>query len=376
MRAIITLVLFLNLVLLPLKALAGEPVQKEWTLIVFLNGHNNLDPFGAKDINEMEQIGSTADSNIVVQWASLKAPNTKRLLIQKDQNTTIVSSPTVENLPRIDMGDYKELVNFIAWAVKNYPAKHYMIDVWNHGAGWILNTEPEARGISYDDLTGNHITTEELALAMSEAKKIIGHKVDIYASDACLMAMAEIAVQMKDSVAYFGGSEETEPADGWPYEKLLPAFKKNATAPEILTTLTREYVAHYKALGQSRITFSAYDLAYSDELTASIKDLIPFLRSKPKKELQGASRQSTRFAEWSYTDLLHLAKILKLESKIEPALKKFVIANDMSTTFKAVGGVAVWLPTYKPADTLMERYKLLEFHLETGWGDATKLFLE
>ena len=52
------------------------------------------------------------------------------------------------------------------------------------------------KDISYDDVSGHVITTEQLALAMGEIQKITGNKVELYGSDACLMAMAEIAGEM------------------------------------------------------------------------------------------------------------------------------------------------------------------------------------
>jgi hypothetical protein len=57
-------------------ALAGTPT-KEWTFLVFLNGHNNLDSYGTLDLLEMEKVGSTDRVNVVVQWASASSESTK-----------------------------------------------------------------------------------------------------------------------------------------------------------------------------------------------------------------------------------------------------------------------------------------------------------
>ena len=64
------------------------------------------------------------------------------------------------------------------------------------------------KDISFDDRTGHSIKTEELGQAMQEIASRLGHKVDIYASDACLMGMVEVADQMKASVDYFIGSQD------------------------------------------------------------------------------------------------------------------------------------------------------------------------
>ena len=88
---------------------------KEWTFLVYLNGNNNLDSFGTMNINEMEQFGSSDQVNVVVQWASMRSQVTKRLLVQKDSSTT-VTSPVVESLSNVDMGDYHSLIEFARWA--------------------------------------------------------------------------------------------------------------------------------------------------------------------------------------------------------------------------------------------------------------------
>ena len=36
----------------------------------------------------------------------------------------------------VDCGDPKVLTDFLKWGMKKYPAKHYLVDVWNHGGGW------------------------------------------------------------------------------------------------------------------------------------------------------------------------------------------------------------------------------------------------
>ena len=71
----------------------GRPALKEWTILVFLNGHNDLDSYGAMNVNAMERVGSSPGVNIVVQWASLDFSTTKRILVQKDNDEANVTSP-------------------------------------------------------------------------------------------------------------------------------------------------------------------------------------------------------------------------------------------------------------------------------------------
>ncbi|MDA8244993.1 MAG: clostripain-related cysteine peptidase, partial [Elusimicrobia bacterium] len=151
-------------------ASAASRAQKEWTIMVFVNGKNNLERYALKDMNEMEMVGSTDKVNIVTEIGRIAGYDSsdgdwktvRRYLVKKDNDTSKITSPVVQELPKVDMGDYKSVVDFALWAKKNYPAKKYMLIVWNHGAGWIKSVPMLTRGISYDDQTGNHITTPQL----------------------------------------------------------------------------------------------------------------------------------------------------------------------------------------------------------------------
>lgn len=208
---------------------ANEVALKDWTILVFLNGNNNLDSFGKEDMNEMEKVGSTERINVVAQWASYSTRKTQRVFVQKDTNVNTVTSPVLENMGLVDMGSVDELIAFVKWGVEKYPAKHYLIDIWNHGNGWQKNNiQTIFKDISYDDFSGNRITTEELGSSMAEIKSIIGHNVDILGFDACLMAMAEVSGEVMDSVDFTVGSEDLEPGDGWPYDDFLAKANEGA----------------------------------------------------------------------------------------------------------------------------------------------------
>jgi hypothetical protein len=364
---------------------SAAPAEKEWTLLLFLNGHNNLDSYGAYNLNQMEQVGSNENLNMVVQWASEANGKTRRLLVKKDNDTPKVTSPAVETMNAVDMGDYHNLVEFVRWGVKNYPAKHYMIAVWNHGNGWhLMNNGFHTNDISYDDNSGNHITTEQLALAMDESAKIIGHKVDIYGSDACLMAMVEIAAQMKNSVQYFVGSEETEPGYGWPYNTWMARWAANpkATGAEVATYLTEEYIKAYDGgiYGTQDVTYSAYDLSRIDGLLNSIKALNVSLSNLSPTDFSAAKTAANgtmSFALDDYKDLENFTSKLSSSkvsvnstvlNSVKDSIADFVIAHGATGVYEGATGVAIWLPTSSyELSPYADRYSKLEFNKATGW---------
>ncbi len=380
------------------EAAAPPAPEKEWTMLVFLNGHNNLDSFGAEDINEMERVGSSSDINIVVQWASLQSDTTKRVFVTRDNNTNDVSSVTVQDLPRVDMGDYRNLVEFIRWGAANFPAKHYFVDVWNHGSGWrmllngnrgnrVMSGGVSASDISFDDITSNVITTEQLGKAMDEASAIIGRKIDIYGSDACLMGMAEVGNEMVNSVKVMVGSQELEPGDGWPYDELLIEWSKKpkASAREVAKMLTEAYLKSYANNGTTTgLTLSAVDLEKMQDLNRAVSGLTDSIKktnaSEKKKILEIANRaQAFYYNDYidlgDFVSLLAKENLLQIDSRvtgqIQDSMKEYVISSKNSSDYAKASGTSFWFPTSREVlDSYLDRYKGLKFHAETGWAEA------
>ena len=361
---------------------------KEWTFLIYLNGNNNLDSYGKMNINQMEKVGSNARINIVVQWASLENGKTQRLYITKDNDTSTVTSKVVQDMGAVDMGDYHSVINFVKWGAENYPAQHYFVDIWDHGSGWHFKPGETMKDISWDETTGNHITTEQLATALTESSKIIGHKIDIYGSDACLMAMVEVENLMTDAVGVYVGSEETEPGDGWPYDAFLASWNKlpaGAPATAVGAALTQEYANYYKDKS-SNVTLSAFDLSYLAPFTQSIKKFstsFKKLNTSDFKKINQAAKDSTHFASEDYVDFgdfldhVKALKISKLDksaiSEINDNAKKFVISSN-NVGFPKVHGASIWIPTDSSTySQYADRYSQLSFEHDTQWGDVAKL---
>ncbi|MBU6375207.1 MAG: hypothetical protein KGQ59_04375 [Bdellovibrionales bacterium] len=370
-----------------------RPKEKEWTLLVFLNGHNNLDPFGAADINEMEKVGSTKDINVVVQWASLDHGKTRRLFVTKDNDPNAVNSLVLDEMPAVDMGDYKNLVEFIRWGAKNYPAKKYFVDVWNHGSGWhYLRAEMNRGGISitdisHDENTGNVITTEQLGQAMSEASAAIGKKIELYGSDACLMGMAEVAAEMSDSVRFFAGSQELEPGDGWHYDRLLAEWTARPTVDGggLGKILVASYLDGYGSSADG-LTLSAVNLEKLPVVESSIKALGAAIRAMPTSERQRILRVVEDSHSFYYRDYVDAGDFVKklngarlkgmdpsVLSDLGRSLSEYVVASGTSQDHADATGVSIWIPSSTFAyQQYSARYSGLKFSQRTGWADTLK----
>lgn len=375
---------------------AKKPDQKEWTFMVFMNGNNNLDEYGKINIKQMEQVGSNDQMNIVVQYASYATRQTQRIYIEKSTDPDVVTSPVMQELGQVDMGDYHSLEDFIQWTVQNYPAKHYFIVVWNHGSGWNLKAKQRMLAkqhlltdISYDDFTNHVISTKELGQSMTYAANLIGHKVDIYGSDACLMSMIEVADEMADAVKYFVGSEDYEPGMGWPYGKFLAGWQANKlTAPkDILATLVHDFVVSFEdgSNDKEAVTLSAFDLRKIVPVENALNALSSSLVQSSDADLAKihvAMNAAQIFGD-DGVDLLDMLKQLdesNLDSlkpqvaTLRTALNDFIVSSEATPEYgETPHGLAIWMPSTISAPyiaDLVGKYQLLIFDNKTHWSNA------
>ncbi len=366
---------------------ADDRTPKEWALLTYLNGFNSLDSFGYLDMNEMEVVGSTARVHVVSQWASLKTREVHRIYVNKDTDKKNVTSPVLQNLGLVDMGDYRSLIDFVVWAAKTYPADHYFVNIWNHGNGWHFKTTGGTigtRDLSYDDISGHHITTEELGIAMTEIARQIGKPVDLLGSDSCMMAMAEVISQVKGSASAFVGSEEVEPAAGWPYDTLLTQWNAGGakSAADVSSILAKVYKDSYP--NGHGITLSGLDLSKYGMLATSVRDLGDAIKTQSKvvrQKIFAAVGKTRSYTLADYKDLGDLVDQIGADASIpirpeilagvRTAISTFVTANQTTPDQSKSHGVSIWFPDAAwQFDTNKDRYRALTFNQDTAWYDA------
>ncbi len=361
----------------------------EWTIMIFVNSKNNLERYGLKDVNEMEMIGSSDKVNVVVQMGRMSGfdssegnwVGTRRYLIQKDNDPNNVTSPIVQDLGKVDMGDWKELVKFGKWAKEKYPAKKYMLTVWNHGSGWEKSIMVN-KGISYDDETGNHINTPQLGKAINEIGRL-----DIYSSDACLMQMASVDYEIKDNVTYIVGSEETEPGDGYTYNTMLEPIVSNPT------------ITPYQA---AKVVVDAYSNHYFDQGSAFTQSMVrtaslpKFLnlvnewayavtKAGDKAIVKTAVSKTQKYAMSDNKDLYHFVSLVEEATKssevkekgeaLKSYIKKSVVGHNRWNSSSGgwwgpednsnSNGIAIYLPNY----SYDKNYNELKWAKYSNWDE-------
>ncbi|MDD3147416.1 MAG: clostripain-related cysteine peptidase [Candidatus Riflebacteria bacterium] len=375
MKRVSSIIVVVTLLLCAAYTPANAAAAKDWTLAVFLNADNNLDPFGVEDQEEMAKVGSNDFLNIVSLIDRERGP-AQINYVEKN------NIKKVKDMGELDMGDYRQLVNFAKFVKENYPAKKYCFVIWNHGSGWKNKTGAAVyRGISYDDSSNNHITNAQLSVATAEMSKVLGQKIDILTMDACLMQMVEVGHAIKDNVRFMVASEELEPGKGAPYDDVLKGVKSGMSPEAFATNWVNAFAKSYMggSQGYDESTQSAVDYSKFGPLVDSVNGLAKALMSgKNAMIVKAAVAKTQKFGDPGNIDLIHFAELLKAATgvdasvktacdKVIAAAKAAIINNKVTgTSTKNAKGIAIYLPANLVLET---KYSSLSFAKETMWDD-------
>lgn len=296
---------------------SAEP-EKEWTILHYGAADNNLEKYWIANLKEMEAVGSGDNLNIVSQL-DLRSIGCKRYYISKDTNSQsdTLTSPVIQNLGEVNMADPSVLSDFIAYGMKKYPAKHYMLIMASHGIAW--------EGLQLEEsFFGGTLSVPGLRRSIENAEKDAGRKLDLLACDACLMGSAEAAYELKDTAHYMVASEQVEAFNSWPYKLILQkAFeeKKNVT-PEELGSLV---ISESAGVPQDMPTMGLIDLSKMEEVKNAAKALAEqILVTKTSiSELKAIARNTQKFY-LPVKDMYHFAQQIAASPSIDD--KKLVDA--------------------------------------------------
>ncbi len=372
----------------PVNAAAPAPAaQREWLVLVFMNGVNNLGIWGCltNNLNQMEAVGSTDKVAILAEYGLLSAGDAqslqfqqgaKTVYIKRDADTNRVTSPVVYTSNFSDMGNADNLVLFAKRALRLYPAKKLAVIVWNHGAGRL--------GISFDDVSKNYMRVDDLGRAMGQIAQAAGHKVDLFATDACLMQMASVAYELRNSVNVIVGSEETVPGDGYPYTPILASLTADpGMGPEQLgSVMVDDYLANYN----TDATLSALRTAALPAFVRALDNWIDALKADPKAFAAAADPAlGSSVSHFGYEDSKDLVDYIDrvdaspaagsqvkaagaaLKNFIENALLiRYGARPAADDTYTAANGLAIYMPDLRYDSS---NYESLSFSGDSEWGD-------
>ena len=419
---------------------------KDWTVLMYIAGDNDLEPYAARMMQQIEdKCGSTDKINVVAQLGRMDQKSLKKLYAgqgrqykptnidgdwsgirryyvtkQDDRSEAQESKILSKNLGTTEdkqMSDATTLADFLVYGMKNYPSKHTMVVLADHGGGFLGAFTSDASASGHGIMK-----PDQIASAFKIAETATGKKPEVVDMVACLMATSEVAYEMKDRAKYLLASEEIGTTASFDYGPLVADIdaasqKGKAMAPK---TLIKNIVHHYDDKPEAFKTKSAVDLTKMDAVKDSVKGLVDALRNTKTDAsvIAGAIKDSQNFgitqnAIYPFYDQIHdlqglAANLVEskdiTDRKLKTAAKAVVasvdsaVVENLAHTYKRyetkgqgmtmdgkekftdmrvyegqyeAHGLSIFAPlgAQQIKSPKVAEYRGLDFSQETGWGD-------
>jgi hypothetical protein len=332
--------------------------QARWTYLVYIAADNNLSEMASFNLEQMKAATSSADVRVVVQmdqsstYTPGAATTSRRGLVTKGQ---VQWSDLGSNL---DMGKRQTLADFIKWGKQTYPSDKVAVVLWSHGGGWKGDKLARGRGVAVDDTSASIMSIKDVAGALSDAGGV-----DLLNFDACVMAMYEVAYEMRQSAKVMVGSEENIPGKGNPYDIILNHLVATPTmsAADLGRTIANDYYAFYKAQARDSVTLSVLDLSAMANLHGAVKTLAAEMKTAlatQRVTIESARAATVAYHNGNYRDLKAFASSLASRSSgslstaasaVVSALPAVVLSNQVfaasGSALATSSGLSIYLPT-------------------------------
>lgn len=404
----------------------------KWTVMVYMAGDNNLDSDGVSDLKEMKRVGSTDEVAVIAQFDRKgTARHTKRYFVTNYQTSGTLSGDEVADLGETNSGSPLEFTQFIKWGMSKYPAEHYLVIIWAHGTGAYdediyyeseraLRRSLRRHGLfrspmvrHFDTLAAKTLSAEDFDeivttiiapdddakdfldnVELKQALNAVGHKIDILGMDACLMSMAEVCYQVRESVGITVGSQAEEELEGWAYEGFLRRLINDPDmSPEQLSNaIVEEFAVLYEEYENAAVTLSACDLSESVTLANAVDRLAGSLLDNLDDDDELDALMLARYRVWQNElidsvdlyDLCYLLSRKTQQAATTTACKKvmdvikdsnFVISEShIGDEMKYCQGLAIYFPTQEVSPL----YARLDFvqPTVTRWGKFIQEYVD
>ena len=392
----------------PAASVAGQ----RWLVMLYQDADDKiLEQDIYLDLNEAERTGSSERVQVVTQMDRFRGgfsgdgdwTSARRIALNQDSDLQRVRSQTVEDLGEVNMADGETLVDFVTWAVENYPADRHVLILSDHGLGWPGGWSDPTGGagdprIPLASRIGDQLFLNELDDALGEIQQRTGiDKFELIGLDACLMGDLEVYSALEPYARYTVASQETEPALGWAYTSFLDELSKNPDmdGAELAKRVVESYIqddqrivddqqrAEFLRQGSpmgglfgmmgtmsseqlaqqlsSNVTLSAIDLSAIPQVMDSLNQLAYSMQSGSQSNVSRARSYAQSFTSIfgsdvpaSYIDLANFANLLIREGargeaaqaaqNLLASIKQAVIAEKNGPKKPGASGMSIYFP--------------------------------
>lgn len=196
---------------------AGALTSAEWTVMVYMDGDNDLEKWVAHDIErELGKVGSSETVQVVaLADRSPKYDKTHgdwkgTLLFHVVPGQKALPGQAVADWGERNMGSPRTLVDFVTWTKTTYPARRYALVLWDHAWAW------RPSYLCWDETSNDALDLPELRAALD---KVGG--VTTVAFDTCASQAIEVQAELRGQAVTMAASQDSIGYTGFSYDWIL-----------------------------------------------------------------------------------------------------------------------------------------------------------
>jgi hypothetical protein len=299
--------------------------QKEWTIMIYMAGDNNLAVDNAYALGQIKEAAKEGAEklNLFVYYDG-NSPEIPTLYCDfSEPEPKYYRSFKVEGklfkVPRKineNAADAKSILNFVDWCVNKVAyedvdgkmkvgrrARRYALIFSGHSLGFL------DKGLFTDESAGKSMKLNDLSLAiqrmtmhknllvdycdedrdetrqlhLEERDELLGKPLDILGFDSCVMGMLEVGYQFHDFTKTMIVSEGSVPSAGWTYAKILRGLACGNHAKESAKKVAAQFVKEFiesqllYTIGGVSVDMAAWDMKHFDCLSSAFDELATVL---------------------------------------------------------------------------------------------------
>ena len=294
--------------------------NKEWTIMIYMAGDNNLAVDMAYALEQIKGIASSgADRANLFVYYDGNSPSIPTLYCdfsEPDSPKYVRSFRVPEKLytvpakPNENAADKRSVLNFVDWCVNKVEVVHdgevsygrradrYAMIFSGHTLGFqdigLFRDETSGRSMKMEDLyftlqrivgTEKELESEARGAGLTreerdrETRLLLGQKLDILGFDSCVMGMLEVGYQFGAVAKTMIASEGSVPSAGWTYAKILGCLARGNGGGECAENVAEHFVREFIrsqdsfTVGGVSVDMAAWDLSKLSELAVAFDGL-------------------------------------------------------------------------------------------------------
>ena len=259
---------------------ASRYAAAERTVLVYLAGKNNLSQSLQTNLEQMKAGSRLIGNNTLLVFVRRDMQGEKPWLARVN-NGELTDSVSLD-----DMGFGKSnmqacnpelMEQVMRYAFSHYPANEYGLVLGGHSTGWLIDEEPgQTRAFGVDNGDGYTYSRKNKRWmnvpTMARVLERVPHLKFIFA-DCCNFMCLETMYELRNVTDYIIGSPAEIPAEGAPYEQIIPAlFEKNSFCSSVIGI-------YYRAQN-GELPLSAVKTSAIDQLASATRNALDMVQAK------------------------------------------------------------------------------------------------